>query len=230
MLSVSTAQRISLAYGARRVVELPGRLRQRALGLEHAVRAQAAAAAERAGDQVGVVEHLGHASASTGRPPRSNGVESTIVVRVRATPGTRLMRVRKSSRWVGRAGDDLEQEGLVAGDAVDLDDLRERLRGGGEGVVVEVGRAERAHERGQLVADPAGVELGGVAAHEAALLQPLDPVVDRRRLEPDQRPQLGIGRASVALQRLEQAQVGPIELRRMPRGQFGRSEPRSIRA
>ena len=49
-------------------------------------------------DEMVVVEDVRHARASTGRPPRSNGVARTIVVRVRATPGMRLSRVRKSSR------------------------------------------------------------------------------------------------------------------------------------
>ena len=71
---------------ARRVVEPPRPLRQRAFRLEHAVRAERQS-------------RRSSPSASTGSPTRSKGVERTIVVRVRATPGTRLSLVRNSSRW-----------------------------------------------------------------------------------------------------------------------------------
>ena len=56
-----------------------------------------------------------------------------------------------------------------------------------------------------------GVELRSVALNIAALLQPLYPVVDRGRLEADERPELTEGRARVALQRVEDPQVELVE-------------------
>src|ERR1035437_8178064 len=96
---------------------------------------------------------------------------------------------------------------------MDLDDLGERLDRLRERIVVEVGRAVRADERGQLVTDAARVELGGVAPDEAARLEPLHAIVDGRRLEVHQGAELGVGRAGVALKGGEQAQVDPVEFR-----------------
>ena len=97
-LSVSTSHRISLAYARGVLSRRHARLRQRALGLDDAVRPSRQPVPS-GSSEVRVVERCASCpSASTGSPPRSNGVDSTIVVRVRATPGTRLMRVRNSSR------------------------------------------------------------------------------------------------------------------------------------
>src|SRR5580704_9919483 len=90
-------------------------------------------------------------------------------------------------------------------------DFRHLAERAGEVVVVTVGRRIQADEGRQKETETLGIELRRIALDVSALLQTLDPVVNRRRLEADDRSQLGKGRACVALQRIQELEVEFVE-------------------
>ena len=87
----------------RRSVEFPGCLRQHARGFENAMAPEAARLHERAHGALATARRRpfgagSAANSSKAMPLRSKGDDSTIIVFVRAMPGTALRRERKSSR------------------------------------------------------------------------------------------------------------------------------------
>ena len=98
----------------RRVVDFPRVLRHRTGGLEHAM-------SSRADGSASVTE--GCTARRTVTPPRSNGMLSTTVVRVRAIPGVALEAREQLVEMLRRAGHDLADEALLAGDRMHFADF-----------------------------------------------------------------------------------------------------------
>ena len=94
--------------------------------------------------------------------------------------------------------------------AVALDDLRRVAGDVGDLAQLARGRAD-ADDDAERVAERARVDLGAVAADHAVLLEPREPVGDRRRGEPDPAAELGQREPRVLLQLGEEAEVGGID-------------------
>ena len=150
--------------------------------------------------------HAGRARAQMRGGRASYGVDRTTVVRVE-TPARRAD-PRQQVLQLVRGGDPhLEDVVLVARDAVarlDLGDLGEPVRDvvGGAGV-------ERLHrdERGQGQPDGLGVDDRGVAADDAALLQPAHPLVHGRRGQARGLAQVGVAHPPVLDEQLHDLPV-----------------------
>ena len=91
----------------------------------------------------------------------------------------------------------LDDLGRVAGDVGDLAQLARR-------------RADADHDA-ERVAERARVDVGAVAADHAVLLEPSEPVGDRRGRQPDAAAELGQREPRVVLQLREQPEVGGVQ-------------------
>ena len=111
-----------------------------------------------------------------------------------------------------RPREDFEDERLLAGDAMNLSDLGQTRDRRVKGFVVNVGGRVRANECDEFEAELARVDPGGVAPNVPARLEPLDALVNRRRPQADEDPEFRKRRAPVRLQRVEEAEIGFVEV------------------
>lgn len=95
---------------------------------------------------------------------------------------------------------------------MDFTHFRHLAQASGESIVSSVWSRITTHEGDQFEPEALCIELGAVTADVAALLEPLHAIVDRGRFEPDERAELGKGRASVALKSLQQRKVEVIQV------------------
>jgi peptide/nickel transport system substrate-binding protein len=95
---------------------------------------------------------------------------------------------------------------------MDFANFRHLAQTFGELLVTRIWSRITAHERNEFEPKTATVELRAVAADVAARLESLDAVVHGGGLEPDQRAELGKGRAPIALKSLQQREVEVIEV------------------
>ena len=199
MLSTSTSQSISFVRGDGRVVE-----RHASCGMAPAGSSTRCAPSGWQRDAAGALMR-------TVTPPRSNGMLSTTVVRVRAIPGIALRRASSSSRCCVERVTTLQTN--VSSPATECTSQISgiSLKRARELVVRAVGRRVTADEGGEVQPEPLRVELRGVASNVAALFEALDAIVNGGCLEADDRPQFGKGRARVALQRVEELEVELVE-------------------
>ena len=73
-------------------------------------------------------------------------------------------------------------------------------------------RGPDAQDDAELVAERARVDVGAVAADDAGLLEPREPLADGRSGQPDAPAELGEAEPRVVLQRLDQLAIGRVEL------------------
>ena len=155
---------------------------------------------------------VGGVSAGAGRPrSRGSGVIGLPVQRGGQDHRARRLAVRGESvddplERADRAGGHLQHAARVPGDPVDLQDLRPV---GHRRVVQDASRAVAGHpdQRDHGTAGSAQVDVGVVAGDDSGLLQPADPLGDRRWRQVHPPGQLAEGEPRVGLQLAQQRPV-----------------------
>ena len=137
-----------------------------------------------------------------GRQPR--GVERTMVLDGWPYGASRSMTPSNAS---DRAGGDLEHAARVAGDPVDLQDLRPAGAPPGSCRMQRGAVAGHPDQRDHGTAGPGQVDVGVVAGDHPGLLQPADPLGDGRRGQVHPPGQLAEGEPGVRLQLAQQRPV-----------------------
>ena len=137
---------------------------------------------------------------------------STIVVCVRVTPGSvRSVPTRSASSAAVSSVFTFEEVGILARHAVALEDVVQRAHALGEGVEVAGVLDRHADERGDVLAEQAGVHARGVARDDAALLELADPLGHRRLGQADLARELELRRAAVLLEALNDEMINRIQ-------------------
>ena len=148
-------------------------------------------------------------SATTSRDGRATGNRRRVDERRRRAPVGREA-VEHAFEVVERPQVQLQEEAVLAGDAVALDDLRDLARDVPDPLELPARRGH-PHDGGDRIADRARIDARVVARDHAEPLQTLHPLPDGRRGEVDPASELGDRDASVQLQLADDPSVDLVE-------------------